>query len=87
MRLVLAGNGSTAPYANSAIPTGSTDEVPLATPSAEQSGLKINTNIDVIGSQTADFVIDFDACKSIVSAGKSGKYLLKPVLTVSPRMS
>lgn len=87
LRLVLAGNGSTAPYANSATPTGSTDEVPLATPSAEQSGLKINTNIDVIGSQTADFVIDFDACRSIVSAGKSGKYLLKPVLTVSPRMS
>jgi hypothetical protein len=61
--------------------------VALTTPSADQSGLKLNTDMDVTGSQTADFVIDFDACKSIVSAGGSGKYLLKPVLTVSRRSS
>jgi hypothetical protein len=87
LRLVLAANGSTAPFANSALPTGSKDEVALTTPSADQSGLKLNTDMDVTGSQTADFVIDFDACKSIVSAGGSGKYLLKPVLTVSRRSS
>ena len=90
LRLVLAENGSTAPFANAVIPTGGTSEVALTTPSADQSGLKLKTNIDVVASQTADFVIDFDACKSIVTtgnSGKSGKYLLKPVLTVSRRTS
>ena len=37
MRLVLADNGSSAPFANSVVPTGS-DEVALTTPSAQQSG-------------------------------------------------
>lgn len=93
LRLVLVENGSSAPFANAVIPTGSKDEVALATPSAEQSGLKLKTNIDVIANQTADFVIDFDACKSIVTTGSgngngnAGKYLLKPVLTVAPRTS
>jgi hypothetical protein len=95
LRLVLSGNGSTAPFANAVIPTGSKDEVALSTPSADQSGLKINTGMDVIANQTADFVIDFDACKSIVTTGggngngngNAGKYLLKPVLTVSRRTS
>ena len=85
LRLVLAENGSTAPFANAGLPTGSKDEVPLTTPGADQTGLKINTQMDVIASQTADFVIDFDACKSVVTAGSSGKYLLKPVLSVIPR--
>lgn len=96
LRLVLAENGSTAPFANAVVPTGSTAEVALSTPSAEQSGLKLQANMDVIASQTADFVIDFDACKSIVTTGgngngngssSAGKYLLKPVLTVSRRLS
>ncbi len=72
LRLVLSENGSTAPFANAVIPTGTKDEVALSTPSADQTGLKINTNIDVIASQTADFVIDFDACKSIVTTGGGG---------------
>jgi hypothetical protein len=93
LRLVLSENGTAAPFANSVVPTGGKDEVALATPSADQSGLKVNTNMDVIANQTADFVIDFDACKSIVTAGNgngngnAGKYLLKPVLTVLRRAS
>ncbi len=109
LRLVLSENGSTAPFANAVIPTGSKDEVALTTPGADQTGLKINTNMDVIASQTADFVIDFDACKSIVTTGggggngngnananananagaggNTGKYLLKPVLTLARRTS
>lgn len=86
LRLVLTDNGTTAPFANSVLPTGGSGEVALSTPSAQQSGLKLNTNIDVAANQLADFVIDFDACKSVVSAGSSGKYLLKPVLTVIPRL-
>lgn len=84
LRLVLAENGGAAPLANSVVPSGGA-ETALTTPSAQQSGLKLNTNIDVASNQLADIVIDFDACKSVVSAGNSGRYLLKPVISVIPR--
>lgn len=85
MRLVLAGNGGAAPFANSVVPTGS-GEVALTTPSGQQSGVKMNVNIDIAANQMADFVLDFDACKSVVTAGASGRYLLKPVVAVIPRL-
>ena len=34
----------------------------------------------------ADLVLDFDACRSVVKAGNSGKYNLKPVVSVVPRV-
>ena len=86
LRLVLAANDVTNPNANSVIPTGGT-ETPLTTPSAFQTGLKLNVNIDVPTGQLADFVLDFDACRSVVKRGNSGDYNLKPVLTVIPRVS
>ena len=85
MRLVLAANGSAAPLANSVVPTGSTNEVALTTPSGQQTGLKMNVDIDIAANKMADFVLDFNACKSVVPAGASGKYLLKPVVSVVPR--
>lgn len=84
LRLVLADNGGATPFANSVIPTGGI-EVALKTPSGQQSGVKANINIDIAANRMADFVLDFDACKSVVSAGGSGKYLLKPVVAVIPR--
>lgn len=84
MRLVLADNDSTNPLANSVKPTGGS-ETALTTPSGQQSGVKANVNIDIAADKMADFVIDFDACKSVVTAGNSGKYLLKPVVSVIPR--
>lgn len=86
MRLVLAENDSTSPLANSVVPTGGA-EVALTTPSAQQSGLKFNVNMDVAANQVADFVIDFDACKSVVKRGNSGQYNLKPVISVTPLLS
>jgi Domain of unknown function (DUF4382) len=86
LRLVLAENGGATPLANSVVPEGGT-ETALDTPSALQSGLKLNVNIDVTPEQRADFVVDFDACKSVVRRGNSGRYNLKPVLTVTPRLS
>ncbi|HEY6353489.1 MAG TPA: DUF4382 domain-containing protein [Burkholderiaceae bacterium] len=83
LRLVLAANDATHSFANSVVPSGGS-EVALTTPSGQQSGIKANINIDVAANQLADFVIDFDACKSIVKAGASGKYLLKPVIQVVP---
>lgn len=59
----------------------------LKTPSGQQSGVKINVGIDVAEGQVADLLIDFDACKSVVEAGNSGNYLLKPVLSAIPRLS
>jgi hypothetical protein len=51
----------------------------LETPSAEQSGLKINIHDDVMPNGSYTIVLDFDAAKSIVATG-NGKYILKPVI-------
>ncbi len=84
MRLVLADNNTSQPLANAVSPTGAS-EVALKTPSGQQSGVKTNINIDIAENKMADFVLDFDACKSVVQAGASGQYLLKPVVSVIPR--
>jgi len=61
--------------------------VPLTTPSAQQSGLKLNAKpFEVADGQTVELVLDFDAARSVVRAGNSGKYLLKPVITVIPML-
>lgn len=91
VRLVLAdnpANPSTAnPLANALVLSGSADEVPLSTPSAQQSGFKLKARFDVQSGQVADMVLDFDACRSIVKAGGSGRYNLKPVVAVIPRLT
>lgn len=84
MRLVLASNAGQ-PYANAVDPTGGS-EVALTTPSGQQSGLKLNVNLKVEPGQLADFVLDFNACKSVVKAGNSGNFNLKPVIAVLPRV-
>jgi len=84
LRLVLSDNDASHPMANSVLPTGGT-ETALKTPSGQQSGVKANIDIDITANKMADFVLDFDACKSVVVAGNSGQYLLKPVVTVIPR--
>ncbi|HET9976146.1 MAG TPA: DUF4382 domain-containing protein [Burkholderiaceae bacterium] len=86
MRLVLAANGTNPPFANAIKPSGGA-ETALDTPSSQQSGLKFNVNMDVPADKVADFALDFDACRSFVKAGNSGKYLLKPVLAVIPVLS
>ncbi len=86
MRLVLAPNTSTT-FANSAFVTGMTPEFALDTPSSATTGIKINNEFDVSAGQRTDLVLDFDACKSVVQAGNSGKYLLKPVVTAIPTVS
>jgi hypothetical protein len=83
LRLVLVENSNTAPLANSVVPTGQA-ETELHTPSAQQSGLKVNLDLDVNAGQAVDVVLDFDACRSVVQAGHSGRYNLKPVITAMP---
>jgi hypothetical protein len=84
LRMVLADNTGSGQPANSVVLTSDKSEVALKTPSGQQSGVKTNINIDIGANQMADFVLDFDACKSVVLAGGSDKYLLKPVVTVIP---
>ena len=79
VRLVLNGNqGNSA--ANALVLVGETVEIPLRTPSAAQSGLKIIHPFTVQPNTLVDLLIDFDACRSIVALGNGG-YSLKPVLT------
>lgn len=57
-------------------------QLPLSTPSAQQSGLKVSVDKTLTSGASHDLIIDFDVSKSIVQAGASGQYILKPVLRV-----
>lgn len=52
---------------------------PLATPSAQQSGLKLQIHQDLVAGTTYAITLDFDAAKSVVKTG-NGSYILKPVI-------
>jgi hypothetical protein len=54
----------------------------LTTPSAQQSGLKLNIHQDVNAGITYKLLLDFDAARSIVRTGNN-KYILKPVIRTS----
>lgn len=54
----------------------------LTTPSAEESGLKLQVQSDLTGGVLYRLVLDFDVAKSIIKAGSSGNYILKPVIRV-----
>jgi uncharacterized protein DUF4382 len=81
LRLVLDPN-TAAGLTNSVVPTGGV-ETALVTPSAVQSGIKLINQFDVLSGQRVDLLLDFDACKSIVTRG-NGTYALKPVIKVIP---
>jgi hypothetical protein len=55
-------------------------ETHLDTPSASQSGLKLKVNQTLNAGVEYTALLDFDASKSVVKAGASGKYILKPVI-------
>lgn len=88
LRLVLDPNTDGAQLANSVVPTGGT-ETKLQTPSALTSGIKLNGNFEITEGSTTALMLDFDACKSIVTKGSPGGngntgYLLKPVINIIP---
>ncbi|MDR9455864.1 MAG: DUF4382 domain-containing protein [Salegentibacter sp.] len=58
------------------------DLIPLATPSAEQSGLKLNLNQELEAGEHYEFLLDFDVEESIVETGNGG-LILKPVIRLS----
>lgn len=71
VRLVLGTNNSLKVNGQSVL---------LSTPSAQQSGLKLQVNADLVEGITYKLLLDFDAARSVVKAGASGKYNLKPVI-------
>ena len=81
LRLMLSSNGAGTP-ANYVVPTKGS-MTPMATPSAQQSGLKLIHGFTIEAGKTTGLVLDFDACKSIVRRG-NGSFGLKPVIRVMP---
>ena len=53
----------------------------MDTPSAQQSGLKVNVNKLMVQDSLNTVILDFDAEKSVVEKGNGG-YSLKPVIKV-----
>jgi hypothetical protein len=86
LRLVLADNPASGAPANYVVLNDGQTK-PLETPSGQQSGLKIQGDFRVTADATTPVLLDFDACKSVVVAGSSGRYILKPVVRLSERAS
>jgi len=70
IRLILGSNNSVVVNSNT---------YALGTPSAQESGVKLNLNATLVANGAYDIWIDFDAGKSIVQTG-NGSYKLKPVI-------
>lgn len=57
------------------------EKIPLSTPSADQSGLKLQINATLRAGIQYGLMLDFDAYQSVVALG-NGQYKLKPVIRV-----
>lgn len=77
IRLILGEEG------NELVLDGETSPVELKTPSAQQSGLKLNVNYDLQPGVAYDFILDFNVDQSIVKLGAAQGYILKPVIRVT----
>jgi hypothetical protein len=80
VRLVLSEN-------NTLRIEGEEDLIPLNTPSAQQSGLKLLLNEELEGGFSYTFILDWVVSESIVMAGNSGNYNLKPVIKVTAEVN
>jgi len=69
------------PYGNYFIDR-SDNEVELKVPSGLQTGIKIVRGFTISPGGTTEIILDFDAARSIVQAGASGQWLLKPTIKV-----
>ena len=95
MRLILAGEAIPPhPFANYVVIDGDQEEEyvigqegaysveELKVPSGLQTGIKIVQGVDIVSGEVTDVILDFDANRSVVQAGKSGKWILKPTIKV-----
>jgi hypothetical protein len=69
------------PYANYLIDSNNAAHE-LKIPSGYQTGIKLVHEFQIIKGLTKELVLDFDVFKSVVKAGNSGKYLLKPTIKI-----
>jgi hypothetical protein len=72
----------THPYANYVILEDDTNHE-LKIPSGFKTGVKIVRGFTINENATTELILDFDAMKSVVEAGNSGKWLLKPTIKVA----
>ena len=87
MRLILADTPDDSlnirsvkhPYGNYFIDSSGVSNE-LKVPSGYQTGIKIVKGFDINANETTELILDFDATRSIVKAGKNGKWLLKPTI-------
>jgi hypothetical protein len=54
----------------------------LKVPSAINTGVKLVKGFTINAEETTEIILDFDAYRSVVQAGKSGKWLMKPTIKV-----
>jgi len=80
IRLVLSDN-------NTLVVEGIAEPIHLDTPSAQQSGLKLKLDAPLEPGFSYTFILDWDVQKSVVKAGNSGKYNLKPVIRVNAEVN
>jgi len=59
---------------------GAGDIHEMKVPSGVQSGIKLVQGFDINENSTTELVFDFDVAASIVAAGNSGKYILRPTI-------
>lgn len=60
-----------------------TDEIhPLKVPSGAKTGIKLVRGFTVEENETTELLLDFDAANSVVKAGASGLWILKPTIKV-----
>lgn len=69
------------PHANYFI-DGLNDAHELRVPSGYQTGIKLVHQFGIVEGLTTELLLDFDVEKSIVRAGNSGNWLLKPTIKV-----
>ena len=90
MRLIIGSDpddtlnvfGQDHPYANYVIDADEEEIHELTVPSGPETGWKIVGGFYILSGQIRDIILDFDASRSVVKAGESGLYLLKPTVTI-----
>jgi len=85
MRLIIGNisNPDTLPFANYVVTNTDPVEIhELKIPSGDRTGFKIVNGFTIAADQKTELILDFDACRSVVQAGSSGQWLLKPTVKV-----
>ena len=76
-------NPDTLPFANYVVTNTDPVEIhELNISSGDKTGFKIVNGFTIAADQKTELILDFDACRSVVQAGNSGQWLLKPTVKV-----